>query len=125
MALALLVAAPAAADQLAFGCGQGFENLCRARPDGTGLERLTTGGDASRATDSFYRAPALSRDGRTLAYVFESDVFLRPPAAELSAVIGGTRVCTYNSDLSGTNEGRNCLATGEAAAWTTCPTGGC
>jgi hypothetical protein len=65
--------------------------------------------------------------------VFESDVFLRPPGggaarhatvqfsplllrfrpdgsrfapAELSAVLGGTQVCAYNSDLSGTNEGR-------------------
>jgi hypothetical protein len=35
--LALLAAAPASAGQLAFACGQGFENLCRARPDGTGL----------------------------------------------------------------------------------------
>jgi hypothetical protein len=67
LALAVLVAAPASADQLVFGCGQGFENLCRSRPDGSGLQRLTTGGDASRTTDSYYRAPALRRDGRTLA----------------------------------------------------------
>jgi hypothetical protein len=37
LAVALAAAAPAAADQLAFDCGPDFANLCRARPDGTGL----------------------------------------------------------------------------------------
>jgi hypothetical protein len=142
LALALVLVTPASADQLVFGCGQGFENLCRARPDGSGLQRLTTGGDPSRSTDSYYRAAALSRDGRTLAYVFESDVFLRSlsggpqlhaiaqfsallirfrnddarfAVAELSAATGGTQVCSYNSDLSGSNEGRYCVASGVAS----------
>lgn len=137
LALALLAAAPASADQLVFACGDAFEDVCRARPDGTGTERLTAGG-----------APALTRDGRTLAYVFESDVFLRRggtelkataqfspllvrfradgarfAAAELAAAIGGTQVCTYDSDLSGTNEGRYCLATGVASGMDYLPDG--
>jgi hypothetical protein len=40
LALALVLASPASADQLVFGCGQGFENLCRARADGSGLVRF-------------------------------------------------------------------------------------
>jgi hypothetical protein len=32
----LAAAAPAAASQLVFACGPSFEDLCRARPDGTG-----------------------------------------------------------------------------------------
>lgn len=150
VALALLVAAPASADRLVFGCGQGFENICRARTDGSGLQQLTTGGDASRSTDSFYRAPAISRDGRTFAYVFESDVFLRPlgggaelhatvqsspllirfrpdgarfAVAELAGLIGGTQLCSYNADLSGTNEGRYCIATGIASGMDYVPNG--
>jgi Tol biopolymer transport system component len=145
--LALVAAAPAAADQIVFACGDGYANLCRARPDGTGLQQLTTGGDATRATDSYYRAPAITRDGRTLAYVFESDVFLRGrttlhatvqfspllirfrpdgarfAVAELSAVTGGTQVCTYNGDLSGTNEGRYCLASGVSSGMDYLPDG--
>ena len=150
LVVVLAGAGEAAADQLAFDCGDGFANVCRARPDGTGLQQLTTGGDATRSTDRFYRAPALTRDGRTLAYVFESDVYLRRlgsgptlhatvqfspllirfrpdgarfAVAELSAVIGGTQVCTYNSDLSGTNEGRYCIASGVSSGMDYLPDG--
>lgn len=94
-------------------------------------------------------SPALTRDGRTLAYVAQSDVFLRAPsggatrrgvisnsplllrfrpdgrrfaAAELSA-LGPTQVCSYNSDLSGANEGRYCLATGISSGLDYLPNG--
>jgi WD40 repeat protein len=81
--------------------------------------------------------------------VFESDVFLRPlgggpelhatvqfspllirfrpdgarfAAAELSAG-GGTQLCSYNSDLSGNNEGRYCIASGVASGMDYVPSG--
>jgi hypothetical protein len=39
VAAVALSPAPAEASQLVFDCGTAFENLCRVRPDGTGLRR--------------------------------------------------------------------------------------
>jgi Tol biopolymer transport system component len=151
LALGLAATTPAAADQLAFDCGRAFENLCRARPDGSGLQQLTTDGDATRTTNRVYSAPALTRDGRRLAYVFATDVFIRDlatgatlhattqfsptllrfrrdgarfAAAELTAsTVPGTQVCTYSSDLSGSNEGRYCVAGGVSSGMDYLPDG--
>jgi Tol biopolymer transport system component len=151
LAIGLVAATPAAADQLAFDCGRAFENLCRARPDGSGLQQLTTDGDASGTTNRVYSAPALTRDGRRLAYVFGGDVFIRDlvsgatqhataqflptllrfrgdgarfAVAELTAAgAPDTQVCAYNSDLSGSNEGRYCVAGGVSSAMDYLPDG--
>jgi hypothetical protein len=139
--LALAATSPAAADQIAFDCGTAFEDVCRARPDGTGLRHVL----------SAARTPALTRDGRRLAYVSATDVFIRPLAggaplhatkqflpllirfradgnrfavAEATATgTPGTQVCTYNSDLRGTNEGRYCVAGGVSTGMDYLPNG--
>jgi hypothetical protein len=143
-----LLAAPAEASQLVYACGAQYEDLCVAGPDGQNQRRLTR--DGRPGTDHVYRAPALSRDGRRLAYVVDSDVFIRRfpggPArraiqqnapllirfrgdgarfavAEISAVLNSTALCSYNTDLSGNNEGRYCLASGVSSGFDYLPSG--
>jgi hypothetical protein len=150
LGVALLVAAaPADASQLVYGCGSAFENLCRASPDGKRVRQLTRDGDPSGTNARRYSGAALTRDGRRLAYVFGSDVFtraisggparrstqpfvpflvrFRPDGARYvvaeAATIGGTQVCAYTTDLSGTNDGRSCLATGVSSGMDYLPDG--
>jgi Tol biopolymer transport system component len=145
----LVVATPAPGSQLVFACGPAFEDLCRARPDGAVVQPLTTDGDASLASDHVYRGAALSRDGRRLAYVVDSDVFLRDMvtgavaharqqnspalvrfradgvrfAVAEAGTFGGTQLCAYNTALDGVNEGRYCLATGVSSGLDYLPDG--
>jgi len=112
-----------------------FEDVCQVRPGGKGARVLLADGDAGRR----YLGPALSRDGRRLAYVIDSDLWVRDlvtgdelhGTAQSGPVLirwraDGTRlavgeldlasmrneVCTYNADLSGENEGRSCRGGG-------------
>ena len=145
---AAVLAAPAEASQLVYACGGQYEDLCVAAPDGQGARRVTT--DGRPGTDHTYRAPALSRDGRRLAYVVDSDLFVRRfpggPArravqqnapllirfrgdgarfavGEISAVLNSTALCSYNTDLSGENEGRYCIASGVSSGFDYLPNG--
>ena len=69
VAAVALSAAPADASQLVFDCG---ENLCRARPDGSGPRPIFTDGTSDRR----YSGAGLSRGGR-LAWVFGGAVHTR------------------------------------------------
>ena len=138
--LGLLVAAAiapasAGASVIAYTCGSAFEDVCQARPDGKGVRVLLADGDADRR----YLSPALSPDGRRLAYVIDSDLWIRDlvtgeelhgiaqsgpvlirwradgarlAVGELALTSTRNEVCTYNSDLSGENEGRSCRGGG-------------
>ncbi len=127
-----------------FDCGP---NVCRSRPDGTRLRQVTIdGSEAKRAGGA-----AITRDGTRVAYTFDGHVYtravatgaprfsqvpfipalvrFRPDGARYavaeSAAIGGTQVCSYNTDLSGANDGRYCLATGVSSGMDYLPDGGC
>ena len=113
------------------------------------MRQLTRDGDPSGTNSRRYSGVALTRDGRRLAYVFDSDVFTRELAggparqstqpfvpvlvrfradgaryvvAETSLIVG-TEVCSYNTDLSGTNDGRYCLASGVSSGMDYLPDG--
>jgi dipeptidyl aminopeptidase/acylaminoacyl peptidase len=135
--LLALAFVPASADAsvIAYTCGGSFEDVCQARPDGNGQRVLLADGDASRR----YLTPALSRDGRRLAYVVDGDLWIRDlvtgrelhgiaqsgpvlvrwrgdgariAVGELALTSTRNEVCTYNADLSGDNEGRSCRGGG-------------
>ncbi len=141
MAALALSAAPAQASQLVFDCGTAFENLCRARPDGSGQRAIFT--------DGGYSGAGLSRAGR-LAWVHGGAVHTRPieggpvtsstipfiPAlvrfrpdgvryvvAE-AASLGGTQVCSYNTDAAARTTGATASPPAFPAGSTTCPTAG-
>ncbi len=152
LAIALLVAAPAVArgSVLAYTCGAAYENLCLAAPDGGSARALTSDGDATGATSHRYSSPALSPDGRRLAYVADTDLWIRElatgarlhgrvqslpalirwrrdgrrlAAAELALASSRPEVCSYAADLTGTNEGRSCLAGGVRSGFAYRPDG--
>ena len=152
LAIALLVAAPAAAggSVLAYTCGAAYENLCLAAPDGGSARPLTTDGDATGATSHRYSSPALSPDGGRLAYVADTDLWIRDlatgatlhglvqslpalirwrhdgqrlAAAELALASSRPEVCSYAADLTGRNEGRYCLAGGVRSGFAYRPDG--
>jgi dipeptidyl aminopeptidase/acylaminoacyl peptidase len=152
LAIALLVAAPAVArgSVLAYACGAAYENLCLAAPDGGSARALTSDGDATGATSHRYSSPALSPDGRRLAYVADTDLWIRElatgatlhgrvqslpalirwrrdgrrlAAAELALASSRPEVCSYAAGLTGTNEGRYCLAGGVRSGFAYRPDG--
>lgn len=148
--LAALAPSTASASTLVYACGVSFEDLCQARPDGSGQAPITTNGDPSVESANRYASPALSRDGTKLLYTFANDLYVRDRAsgatakgiaqnepilarfrgdgarfgvAEVSSLSRRTQVCTYNTDLSGRNEGRWCLATGVNSGFDFLPDG--
>jgi hypothetical protein len=125
--------AAARASEIVYGCGG---NLCAINPDGTGQTQLTSDGQPGTAQQ--YGSPSISRDGATLAFVYNSHVFvggtqapshagtgiastaftaiLRPDGqqlAELEASGGMVALCTYNID----GTGRNCPYGTGSAGW--------
>lgn len=123
----------ARASEIVYDCGG---NLCAINPDGTGQTQLTSDGQPGTAQE--YAAPSMSRDGATLAFVYDNHVFvggaqapshagtgiastaltalLRPDGqelAELETVLGAVQLCTYNID----GTGRNCPYGTGSAGW--------
>jgi hypothetical protein len=76
-------------------CGDGYANLCRIQPDGSGQTNLTSDG---RSGGPFYASPSLSRDGTRLAfnfanqtYVVEGDPSRRGAAVAQAAALAALR----------------------------------
>ena len=67
-------AARTAPSVLVYTCGRAFENLCQVNPDGSGHKQLTSNGRPP--PPARYAAPSLSRNGRKLAYLFGSQLFV-------------------------------------------------
>jgi Tol biopolymer transport system component len=142
------VASPAPAAQLTYTCGAQYEDICLSAPNGADQRRFSR--DGRPGTDHTYRAPELSPDGRRLGYVVDSDLFIRDlrtgevahavqqnspllirfrddgarfAVGEIAAVLNSTSLCSYNTDLSGRNEGRYCIATGISSGFDYLPDG--
>lgn len=75
IALLLATASPAAAEEsfIVYACGDGYANLCRIQPDGSGPRTLTSDGQRG---GSVYTAPSLSRDGTRLAFNFANKTYV-------------------------------------------------
>ncbi len=134
IALSMVLVPSASASVLVYTCGA---NLCKINPDGSGQAQLTNDGQAG--TSQAYGSPSLSRDGKKLAFVFDSKVFvgdagaanrgapfattalvalMRPDGAQVAELeqtfsAPAIQVCVYGIDGSG----RNCPYGTPSAGW--------
>jgi dipeptidyl aminopeptidase/acylaminoacyl peptidase len=96
-ALVFATASPAAAEGIVFECGDGYANLCRIQPNGSGQVSLTTDGGRE---GSVYASPSLSRDASRLAFNYANRTFVvdDDPTRRSAAVAEGAAVVKLRPD---------------------------